>query len=93
MKRNNSETELAHLRKTLEQVKKENKSLTKKLATANSRKSKLQQELKKKDVQKIELSKEQQQSLLNQSKDIDILNLLLDRAPFSILGSDVDYVL
>jgi hypothetical protein len=78
MKKNNSETKLAHLRKELEQVKKDNKSLTQKLATANSQKSKLQQQLKKKDVQRIELSKEQQQSLSNQSKDINILNLLLD---------------
>ena len=78
MKKNNSETKLAHLRKELEQVKKDNKSLTQKLATANSQKSKLQQQLKKKDVQRIELSKEQQQSLSNQSKDTNILNLLLD---------------
>ena len=78
MKKNNSETKLAHLRKELEQVKKDNKSLTQKLATANSQKSKLQQQLKKKDEQRIELSKEQQQSLSNQSKDTNILNLLLD---------------
>ena len=78
MKKNISETEIIHLLKELEQLKKENKFLTQKLATANSQKSKLQKELKKKDVQNIELSKEQQQSLSNQSKDIDILNLLLD---------------
>ncbi|GHU83062.1 hypothetical protein FACS189415_4640 [Bacteroidia bacterium] len=78
MRKNNPETEITHLREKLEQVKKENKSLTRKLATANSRKSKLQKELKKKDGQKIELKKEQLQSLSNQLKDIDILNLLLD---------------
>jgi chromosome segregation ATPase len=77
MKKNYSEAEIA-LQEELKQVKKENKSLTQKLETANAKKSKLQKELKKKDVQRIELSKEQQQSLSNLSQDINILNLLLD---------------
>lgn len=77
MKKNYSEAEIA-LQEELKQVKKENKSLTQKLETANTKKSKLQKELKKKDVQRIELSKEQQQSLSNLSQDINILNLLLD---------------
>ncbi|GHT36780.1 hypothetical protein FACS189435_0420 [Bacteroidia bacterium] len=86
MRKNNPETEITRLRK-------ENKSLTQKLATANSRKSKLQKELKKKDEQKIELSKEQLQSLSNQLKDIDILNLLLDWALCSTPGAVADCVL
>ena len=69
MRKNNPETEITRLGK-------ENKSLMQKLAAANSRKSELQKELKKKDVQKVELSKEQLQSLSNRLKDIDILNLL-----------------
>lgn len=78
MKKDNQETEIIHLRQELGRAQKENKSLVQKLATANSRKSKLQKELKKKDVQRTELSKEQLQSLSNQLKDIDMLNLLLD---------------
>ena len=78
MKQNNLETENARLQEEIKQVKKENKSLTKKLETSNSKKSALQKELKKKDVPKIEVSKEQLQSLSNQLKDINIQNLLFD---------------
>ena len=70
-------TFLKHLREEIKQVKKENKSLTKKLETSNSKKSTLQKELKK-DVLKIEVSKEQLQALSNQLKDINIQSLLFD---------------
>ena len=78
MKKNDPKTKIAHLKEELKQVKKENKALVKKVETANAKKSKLQKELKKKDVLKIELSKEQQQSLSNQLKGINIMSLLLD---------------
>jgi len=78
MEKNDHNAEIAHLKEELTRVKKENKSLAKKLTTSNSKKSALQKELKKKDAQKIELSKEQLQSLSNQLKDTDTLNSLLD---------------
>lgn len=78
MKKNNSEAENIRLREEIKQLKKENKSLDKKLSTANSKKQRLREELKKKDATSIEVSNEQLTSLSNRLKDIDIQNLLSD---------------
>ncbi len=78
MEKNNLESENARLREEVKQLKRKNKSLDQRLATANSKKAKLQKELKKKDDPTIELSNEQLESLSNRLKDIDIRNLLSD---------------
>ena len=76
MGKNNQEVENIRLREEVKQLKKANKSLEKKLATANSKKQELQKRTKKKESQIIELSNEQLESLSNRLKDIDIRNLL-----------------
>jgi septal ring factor EnvC (AmiA/AmiB activator) len=53
-------------------------SISNKLVNSNCKKKQLQRELKKKDVLKIILNKEQEQLLSNLSNDINILNLLSD---------------
>ena len=78
MGKNNQEVENIRLREEVKQLKKANKSLEKKLATANSKKQELQKRTKKKESQLIELSNEQLESLSNRLKDIDIRNLLPD---------------
>ena len=78
MGKNNQEVENIRLREEVKQLKKANKSLEKKLATANSTKQELQKRTKKKESQIIELSNEQLESLSNRLKDIDIRNLLPD---------------
>ena len=78
MGKNNQEVENIRLREEVKQQKKANKSLEKKLATANSKKQELQKRTKKKESQIIELSNEQLESLSNRLKDIDIRNLLPD---------------
>ncbi|MBC5646712.1 hypothetical protein H8S77_28100 [Parabacteroides sp. BX2] len=78
MGKNNQEVENIRLREEVKQLKKANKSLEKKLATANSKKQELQKRTKKKESQIIELSNEQLESLSNRLKDIDIRNLLPD---------------
>ncbi|MFR8356270.1 MAG: hypothetical protein ACLVEJ_11930 [Parabacteroides sp.] len=78
MGKNNQEVENIRLREEVKQLKKANKSLEKKLATANSKKQELQKRAKKKESQIIELSNEQLESLSNRLKDIDIRNLLPD---------------
>ena len=78
MGKNNQEVENIRLREEVKQLKKANKSLEKKLATAKSKKQELQKRTKKKESQIIELSNEQLESLSNRLKDIDIRNLLPD---------------
>ena len=78
MGKNNQEVENIRLREEVKQLRKANKSLEKKLATANSKKQELQKRTKKKESQIIELSNEQLESLSNRLKDIDIRNLLPD---------------
>ena len=78
MKKNGLETENARLQDALEKARKKNKSLAGKLATANAGKTRLQKELKKKGVRKIEVSNEQLQSLSNRLKGIDIRSWLFD---------------
>ena len=78
MGKNNQEVENIRLREEVKQLKKANKTLEKKLATANSKKQELQKRTKKKESQIIELSNEQLESLSNRLKDIDIRNLLPD---------------
>ena len=78
MGKNNQEVENIRLREEVKQLKKANKSLEKKLATANSKKQELQKRTKKKESQIIEPSNEQLESLSNRLKDIDIRNLLPD---------------
>ena len=78
MGKNNQEVENIRLREEVKQLKKANKSLEKKLATANSKKQELQKRTKKEESQIIELSNEQLESLSNRLKDIDIRNLLPD---------------
>ena len=78
MGKNNQEVENIRLREEVKQLKKANKPLEKKLATANSKKQELQKRTKKKESQIIELSNEQLESLSNRLKDIDIRNLLPD---------------
>ena len=78
MGKNNQEVENIRLREEVKQLKKANKSLEKKLATANSKKQELQKRTKKKESQIIELSNEQLESLSNRLKDSDIRNLLPD---------------
>lgn len=78
MGKNNQEVENIRLREEVKQLKKANKSLEKKLATANSKKQELQKRTKKKESQIIELNNEQLESLSNRLKDIDIRNLLPD---------------
>ena len=78
MGKNNQEVENIRLREEVKQLKKANKSLEKKLDTANSKKQELQKRTKKKESQIIELSNEQLESLSNRLKDIDIRNLLPD---------------
>ena len=76
MQKSNQEIENSRLREEVKQLKKANKSLERKLATANSKKQELQKRSKKKEGQTIELSNEQLESLSNRLKDIDIQNLL-----------------
>jgi septal ring factor EnvC (AmiA/AmiB activator) len=53
-------------------------NISDKLVSSNCKKKQLQRELKKKDVRKIVLNKEQEQLLSNPSNDINILSLLSD---------------
>lgn len=78
MKRITFEEEITGLKAELSASKKMNKKLSQKLEKSKCKTAQLQKELKKNDVRKITLSKEQEQSLSNLSKDIDILNLLSD---------------
>ena len=78
MGKNNQEVENIRLREEVKQLKKANKSLEKKLATAKSKKQEIQKRTEKKESQIIELSNEQLESLSNRLKDIDIRNLLPD---------------
>lgn len=78
MKKVNIEDDNTSLKNELSILKKENKNLSQKLEKSKCKVGKLQKELKKNDVRKVSLSKEQEQSLSNLSKDIDILNLLSD---------------
>ena len=78
MKKSNIDIENAHLKSELRTLKKQNKKLSEKLEKTKCKTEHLQKELKKNDVRKIALSKEQEQSLSNLSKDINILKLLSD---------------
>jgi len=78
MKKTNVEADNARLKDELLKLKKENKYLSQKLERSKCKTGQLQKELKKNDVRRITLSKEQEQSLSNLSKDMGILNLLSD---------------
>jgi len=78
MKKGTNKKETIDFKKEFLKLKKENEKLQKKLEKSKDTVSSLRKELKKNDVQKIIISKEQEQSLLNQLKDINILNLLSD---------------
>lgn len=72
MKEKNIASENSRLRKELTGLKKVHKSTVKKLDTSNQRNKKLQLELKKKDVRKVELRVEQEQLLSSLLPDINI---------------------
>jgi chromosome segregation ATPase len=78
MKKTNIEAKNTRLKEELSKLKKQNKSLSQKLENSKHKTGQLQKELKKNDVPIITLSKEQEQSLSNLSKDINILKLLSD---------------
>jgi septal ring factor EnvC (AmiA/AmiB activator) len=78
MKKTDIEAKNARLKEELSKLKKQNKSLSQKLENSKRKTGQLQKELKKNDVPIIALSKEQEQSLSNLSKDINILKLLSD---------------
>jgi hypothetical protein len=78
MKKTKIEASNVLMKVELSKLKKENKKLSKKLEKSMSKTEQLQKALKKNDVRKVRLSKEQEQSLLNLSKDINIPNLLSD---------------
>ena len=78
MKKTNVEAKNTRLKEELSKLKKQNKSLSQKLENSKHKTEQLQKELKKNDVPIITLSKEQEQSLSNLSKDINILKLLSD---------------
>lgn len=78
MKKTNIEAENAQLKAEITVLINENKNLSQKLEKSKFKKTQLQKELKKNDARIIKLSKEQEQSLLNLSSDINILNLLSD---------------
>lgn len=70
--------EIANLKQALSTSKKENKKLFEKLEKSKSKIAELRSELKKNGDQKIGLTKEQEQLLLNLLKDMNIPNLLSD---------------
>lgn len=70
--------ELEQLKAELAISKKEIKSLTGKLERSRTKISKQKAELKKKEIETIEVSDEQLQSLSNQFPNIDIKSLLSD---------------
>ena len=78
MEKTNIEAENTRLKSELSKLKKEIKKLSQKIEKSNDKTADLQKELKKKDARSITLTKQQEQSLSNLSKDIDILKLLLD---------------
>ena len=82
MKKTNNEAEIARLNRELsdanKQIKKLSKDSEKSKEKSKEKIAKLQKELKKKDVRSVALTKEQEQSLSNLSKNIDILSLLSD---------------
>lgn len=82
MKKTNNEAEIARLKRELsdanKQIKKLSKDSEKSKEKSKKKIAKLWKELKKKDVRSVALTKEQEQSLSNLSKEIDILSLLSD---------------
>lgn len=72
------EAENIQLKAALSSLKKEHKKMTKQFEKAKRKTANLRQELKKKDVRKVGLSKEQEQLLSNLLEDINIQNLLSD---------------
>lgn len=82
MKKTNNEAEIARLNRELsdanKQIKKLSKDSEKSKEKSKEKIAKLQNELKKNDDRIVTLTKEQEQSLSNLSKDIDILKLLSD---------------
>ena len=82
MKKTNNEAEIARLKRELsnanKQIEKLSKDSEKSKEKSKEKIAKLQKELKKKDVLSVALTKEQEQSLSNLSKDMDILKLLSD---------------
>lgn len=82
MKKTNKEAEIARLKRELSDANKQIKKLSKnsdKLQEKSKEKiANLQKEIKKKDVLRVILTKEQEQLLSSLSKDINILKLLSD---------------
>lgn len=78
MKKMNTEAEITRLKSELLKLKKENKKLSQKIEKSNDKTAGLQKELKKNGARNVTLTKQQEQSLSNLSKDINILKLLSD---------------
>jgi hypothetical protein len=79
MKKESTTTnENAQLRLALKKANKEIQQMAKKLEQSNIKNDQLSKELKKNDVRKVVLTKEQEQLLLNLSKDMNTPNLLSD---------------
>lgn len=78
MKKTNNEAEIDRLKRELSDANKQIKKLSKDSEKSKEKIAKLQKELKKNDDRSVILTKQQEQSLSNLSKDMDILKLLSD---------------
>ena len=82
MKKTNNEAVIDRLKRELsdanKQIKKLSKDSEKSKEKSKEKIAKLQKELKKNDDRSVTLTKQQEQSLSNLSKDMDILKLLSD---------------